>query len=269
MGEILKEKKFTNGADKKFVASKYASTFCEVMHSVQVMHLVNMAWDDHKAKLISLCLKLCTSLEVLLLGQNAFTDCSVLMEAARECPSLTQLGLAHNRICNPSTGCPALASNSVLRELNLCENGISDICALCDALKINTTLTELHLNSNKIADLCPLEEMLQKNFSLKALFLNANLIVDVRPLGVGLHSNATLNSLFLKSNEISDITPITEAVKTNQDSVLETLAVDGNPLDSTSIEELHDTKASPLVSVKRVTGIGECVKFASECSLKG
>jgi len=204
--QMLRTKHFTNGADKEFVATKYAQTFHDVMGCAEDLNYSKLQWGD--ADLPDLCeaMPFCHRLQHMSLARNQIRDDTLLSQylATGAC-CLQALNLAGNELAGISTSlAQALKSSSVLVRLNLSANGILNIDPLGEILAVNNSLEDLDLSSNRIAGLSALGEGLAKNTGLKQLHLELNWIANIAPLARALEQNQSLTSLDLRANYISD-----------------------------------------------------------------
>jgi hypothetical protein len=108
-------------------------------------------------------------------------------------------------------------------------NRIVDVTDLGEALQSNASLVHLKLSHNQIVDVNTFELALKINTTLTSLNFHHNKITDIggRSLGIGLKSNTTLKRLSLFRNRILDVSDIVDALKTNEGSALEVMALSG------------------------------------------
>ncbi|MBA7476547.1 hypothetical protein ES707_11934 [subsurface metagenome] len=173
----------------------------------------------------------------LSLSNNQINDISTLQDLT----DLTRLSLSNNQIIDISP----LKKLTDLTGLYLGSNEISDIPLFEDP----TNLTGLSLSGNEIIDISPLKKLT----NLTRLSLSGNEIIDISPL----KDLTNLTSLSLSNNQISDISPLENLtdltylnINNNQISDIQplvdnvglaagdTLYLDGNPLNSDSIDSL-------------------------------
>merc|ERR1712176_1716366 len=127
--EELKSLRFTNGADREFVAKKYSQTFIETMGSADSLVYRQSSWGPAEIEVVVAALQWCKNLKSLELNQTPLGD----------------TGAAHLA--------EFLKTNSTLESLDLRHCGITDVGALrlAEALQTNTTLQWLQLDWNNIS----------------------------------------------------------------------------------------------------------------------
>jgi len=184
----------------------------------------------------------------LYLGSNEISDISSLENLT----DLTGLNLGCNQIDDISS----LENLINLTGLYLGNNEISDILPLRNP----TDLIGLDLGNNKISDISPLEDLT----NLTGLYLGNNQINDISPL----RNLTNLIYLSISGNEVSDILPLQDLtdltylnLNSNQISDIQPLVdnaglaagdsvyLDGNPLDSNSIDSLTTALGARGVTV--------------------
>ena len=112
-----------------------------------------------------------------------------------------------------------------LNTLRFANNNVSDLSPLRGLLKLGT----LHLSGNEVSDLGPLMGLPE----IHSLDLGGNDVSDVGPLG-GLTKLTWLN---LHDNRVTDIGPLVDRNVWNLDAPGLLLQLQGNPLDSHSLDE--------------------------------
>ena len=208
--------------------------------------LVNLTWLDLAENDLAdvSALSTITELRRLLLSGNSIVDIKPLAQLDK----LTWLDLANNYLADVS----ALSTITELHSLILSDNAIRDIGSLAQLDK----LTRLDLANNDLTDVSALSTLTE----LRTLVLSGNSIVDIKPLA----ELDKLTWLDLANNRVSNIGPLVEGsiVDGMATASNNSLNLDGNPLDATSVE-VHIPKLRSEGVSARFTRRGSSVRPTS------
>ena len=164
--KLIENKQFTNGADKEAVAALRRKMSTKQLGGIKELQFFAMATAPSVKDALSLgqCLNLCTSLQLLGIGEVRLSDeaCAGLFSilAGGAMPKLEKLCLDGNKIGNEGTKSlsTALTSGAMvqLKSIRLCSNQIGDegMKAFSTALASGAMaqLETLYLGQNQIGD---------------------------------------------------------------------------------------------------------------------
>lgn len=167
----LESRKFTNGADRGFVADKYGQTFIEVMASAKTLDFRFLGWGSAEGITVAEALPSCTVLESFFIDSNPLgveggaaicaavpktvqfflmANCSIGDEGAKalaarllECPAIEKVSLEENGIGDDGATAvveAAIQMSSLISVGIFEENSVSDKCR--EVLKNAWTVAE-------------------------------------------------------------------------------------------------------------------------------